>query len=401
VTDSSRADVWLARREVEAAWAGYTANARAPKARPVVQRSWERSSAHIGVDRREAPVDAGTLATDWRTSPLHAAVAPLRDEVERLVADGDFVLAVTDASCRILWTSGSRWMRNRAASVNFVPGGRWDEASIGTNALDLALRTASPQEVFSAEHFAAVIHDWVCYSAPILDPRSGQPLGVVDLSTTWDRANPLALHTVTMLGRAMSQLVRPGDEAGAPVLRLELLGGAEVTLDGRVIALSPRQIEILAVLAANPRGLNLDALHARVYPDHAAGMATCKAEVSHLRRALGGGIGSRPYRLLWAATSDHDEVEALLRAGDVRRAVQRYTGPLLPGSEAPEIAERRIYLATALRTAALELADADLLFDLGQRAPEDIEVHERCLALLGPADERRPLVAARLRLAWA
>ena len=34
-------------------------------------------------------------------------------------------------------------MRRKAETVNFVPGGRWDEASVGTNALAIASRTAS------------------------------------------------------------------------------------------------------------------------------------------------------------------------------------------------------------------------------------------------------------------
>ena len=62
---------------------------------------------------------------------------------------------MTDAETRILWTYGGRVMRRKAETVNFVPGGRWDEASVGTNALDLANRTGDPSMVFSAEHYAA------------------------------------------------------------------------------------------------------------------------------------------------------------------------------------------------------------------------------------------------------
>ena len=54
------------------------------------------------------------------------------------------MLAVTDPQTRILWTYGGRVMRRKAESVNFVPGGRWDDQSVGTNALDLANRTAAP-----------------------------------------------------------------------------------------------------------------------------------------------------------------------------------------------------------------------------------------------------------------
>jgi hypothetical protein len=46
------------------------------------------------------------------------------------------------------------------------------------------------------------------------------------------------------------------------------------------------------------RGIaTLEELHAFVYGDRAVGATTLKAEISHLRRALGGAIASRPYRL--------------------------------------------------------------------------------------------------------
>ena len=39
-------------------------------------------------------------------------------------------------------------MRRKAESVNFVAGGRWDDESVGTNALDLANRLSRPAMVF-------------------------------------------------------------------------------------------------------------------------------------------------------------------------------------------------------------------------------------------------------------
>jgi hypothetical protein len=93
--------------------------------------------------------------------------------------------------------------------VNFVPGGRWDEASVGTNALDLALRLDSTATVYSAEHFSSCVHDWVCYAAPVHDPRTGQQLGVLDLSTTWDRAHPIGPATARALARLLEREARP------------------------------------------------------------------------------------------------------------------------------------------------------------------------------------------------
>jgi hypothetical protein len=51
---------------------------------------------------------------------------------------------VTDEDGRILWSAGGATMR-RAAERRSVPGGRWDEASAGTNALGLALLSGQPR----------------------------------------------------------------------------------------------------------------------------------------------------------------------------------------------------------------------------------------------------------------
>ncbi len=92
-------------------------------------------------------------------------------------------------------------MRRKAETVNFVAGGRWDDQSVGTNALDLANRLDAPAMVFSAEHYASIVHNWVCWAAPVHDPVTGAQLGVIDLSTTWDRTHPIGLATARVMAR--------------------------------------------------------------------------------------------------------------------------------------------------------------------------------------------------------
>jgi hypothetical protein len=400
--DEPAGDLRRTRRLAQDAWAAYVSTRAAAGVRDLVSKSWRRSATVVPADATCAPVDEQVdVAGQWRTSPLFSAVSALRDDLDRVVEDGACVAAITDETGKILWTHGSRWMRRRAEQVNFVPGGRWDEASIGTNALDLALRTATPQQVFSAEHFASAVHEWVCYAAPVLDPRSGRPIAVVDLSSTWDKANPLGLATATMIGRALSQLVEVHPDAGdTRVVTVRMLGSTpSAVVDGRRVSLSPRQLEVLSVLAAHPGGLSLNALHARVYPDLSVSLGTLKSEVSYLRRALGGGVASRPYRLLWPVVADFEQVADLVKHGALARALDHYTGPLAPSSESPDLVARRIWLHTALREAAIAAGDVTALFRIGERHPEDIEVHERCWRLLDDDDPRRSVVLARLALA--
>ena len=112
------------------------------------------------------------------------------------------MLAVTDAETRILWTYGGRVMRRKAETVNFVPGGRWDEAERRhQRARPGQPDRRTPSMVFSAEHFAPIVHNWVCWAAPVHDPVTGEQLGVIDLSTTWDRTHPIGLATARVMAR--------------------------------------------------------------------------------------------------------------------------------------------------------------------------------------------------------
>ncbi len=126
-------------------------------------------------------------------------------------------------------------------------------------------------------------------------------LGVVDLSTTWDRTHPIGLATARVLARLIETAMPLSaanpmlvEERGPTGLQLRLLGNAEATLDGSRLLLNRRQTEILAILALHPDGLSLDRLHALVYGDQAVTLSTLKAEVSHLRAALGGQLRRAP-----------------------------------------------------------------------------------------------------------
>jgi transcriptional regulator of acetoin/glycerol metabolism len=379
--------------------------------RPEILRSWERSAPAVGIDVAEAPMaDESDTASIWNESPLQLAVERVESELRRTAEDGDVVVAVTDAETRILWTYGGRMMRRKAETVNFVPGGRWDDTSVGTNALDLATRHDAPAMVFSAEHYAPIVHNWVCWAAPVHDPVSGEQLGVIDLSTTWDRTHPIGLATARVLARLIETAMpvsrqHPslgGQEPRTPVpgLDLSLLGAAEAHLDGSRLLLNRRQTEILALLALNPAGLSLEQLHAQLYGDQAITFSTLKAEVSHLRSALNGQLASRPYRLTMAVRIDVNEVLRRLRAGQVRAAVAAYGGDLMPGTESPALVELADYVAVALREALLADPHPQAVARYTALAPYDTEVMEVCLAVMGDsAHPAKALLKGRLAAA--
>ncbi|MEX3099218.1 hypothetical protein, partial [Serratia ureilytica] len=100
--------------------------------RPEIYSSWTRSGASITTDVTHAPLtDEEETRAYWQGAPLPVAVSRVEDDLRRTAEDGDLVLAVTDRDARVLWTYGGRVMRRKAESVNFVPGARWDDESVG------------------------------------------------------------------------------------------------------------------------------------------------------------------------------------------------------------------------------------------------------------------------------
>lgn len=405
------ADLQARRLDAVRAWTSFVERGddAAGLVRPEILSSWTRSEAAVPTDVTEAPLaDEADTAARWRGSPLQAAVERVEAELRRTAEDGDLVVAITDAQTRILWTYGGRVMRRKAETVNFVAGGRWDDQSVGTNALDLANRLAAPAMVFSAEHYAPIVHNWVCWAAPVHDPLTGVQLGVIDLSTTWDRSHPIGLATARVLARLIETAMpasahhptASADEGTEPGLVMRLLGTAETWLDGQRLLLNRRQTEVLALLAMHPEGLSLEHLHALVYGDQAVTLSTLKAEVSHLRSALGGQLASRPYRLPMPITTDVDLVLGLLRRGRVAAAVDAYGGDLLPGTNSPALTELGEYVAVAVREALLADPQPDAVIRYGELAPYDTEVVEVCLAaLVGRPHPAVPLLKARLAAA--
>ena len=397
-------DLHARRVDAVRAWTRFVEAGDADAVRPEIQRSWELSGV-VSPAVTHAPLDdEGDTADFWKASPLQTAVSRVQDELRRTAEDGDLVVAVTDEQTRILWTYGGRVMRRKAETVNFVPGGRWDEASVGTNALAIAGRTGAPSMVFSAEHYAEVVHNWVCWAAPVFDPVTGRSLGVIDLSTTWDRSHPIGLATARVMARLIEgalptdrRTTLAGDVAPTePGLTLTLLGTAQVWLDGQRLLLNRRQTEILALLALHPSGLSVEHLHALLYGDASVTTSTLKAEVSHLRAALSGQLSSRPYRLTMPVATDVEEVQRLLRRGDVRAAVRAYGGDLLPGTDSPALVQMGDYLAVSVREALLAHPDADAVLRYSELAPYDTAVVEACLAALPVHHPVVPLLKGRL-----
>jgi len=154
-----------------------------------------------------------------------------------------------------------------------------------------------------------------------------------------------------------------GTEAWAPGARLRALGRDSAVLEtgGRVLQLSPRHSEIVVALALAGHGVSGERLAVDL-SEREVPASTLRAEMTRLRAVLGPALlGSRPYALLCSVHTDFGDVADLLAAGRTAEALARYSGPLLPRSDAPVVVEQRRCLEQQLRGAVLAAGDTALL----------------------------------------
>jgi hypothetical protein len=358
----------------------------APPARPrrMVERSWVRVRGHgVSPDLGDPPGPLDPVEVERRrlASPLNRVLPELRASLTSVADDARHVMVITDARGVVLWREGSPAVRHRADSLGFTEGADWSEGMVGTNAIGTALAEAAPVQIFSAEHFVRSHHVWTCTACPVHDPRTGELLGVVDVSGPAETVHPTTVALVcTAVKLAESSLWRQHEgrlealrAVGAPLLagvsgpglvvddhgwvaavtgmptldrvavprqdqplvvhgigpcRSEPVPGGwllrgdgaagaarrerlrlTLELDSRppravvegtnrwLHPLSTRHAEVLLLLAgAGEAGMNTAELSRALYGD-GEHLVTVRAELSRLRRTLGGLLLARPYRI--------------------------------------------------------------------------------------------------------
>ncbi|SFF76040.1 GAF domain-containing protein [Curtobacterium sp. YR515] len=378
--------------------------------RPLVAASWRRSAR---VDPETVPtpsIGEDELDALRRAGPLGTALPVVRRLLLDDVRSAGCVVALADASGRLVWVDGARSARRAAEGMGFVPGADWAEERAGTSAPGTALRLGRAVQIHAEEHYATAVKGFSCTAVPLRD-AAGTVVGALDI-TGDDRA--VERHTLPLLtataAAAEAELAlaalsartahRP---AAAPSAELTLLGSDTATLQvgSRSVALSERHSEILAVLAANPQGLAAADLAVAVYGDPRA-VQTLRAEVVRLRRvlahhALDARLTSRPYRLEGIRT-DVETVLSALDRGARLQAVDRYTGPVLPGSASPGVDDLRDRVRSRFRESLLQDGGVDALQAWARTADgaADEQVLRALLAALPRRSPRRAGVVAAI-----
>lgn len=398
--------------------------------RDVIATSWERSRlAGVNADAGLAPVtiDEGEARSRWEEHPFARAVAAVRELLIDTGQASHQVLLFCDSDGTILCVEGESGIVSAAREARITPGALWSEAAAGTNAMGTALATGHPVQIFSAEHYAWPVHGWTCSAAPVRDPITGRPAGVLDLSGGIETAHPHSLAVVSAAARIMEDELRrlsvpadvplhdrrvvavrhtfvrpvPRPIATVPVSLAVLgQGAAELTIGDVTYTLSPRHGELLTLMALRPSGWTTEQLALELLGEFGKAVSI-RAELSRLRRILGSLLLSHPYRLSVPIETDFGEVERLLGLGDVAGSLARFAdGELLADSSSPAITEARFGLTMTVREAVIASGDPELIASWLKLPAGDDDVQAcRSLMALCPsnADPRHVLAAGRLR----
>ncbi|MBK0420500.1 transcriptional regulator [Leucobacter sp. CSA2] len=397
--------------------------------REVVLDSWLRSR-HRTVSP-DAPPGGLALSDDElaELQRIHPIVRML-PVVNRLLleeaSESGFLVAIGDATGRLLWIDGDRRLRGKAEDIGFAVGTDWSEESVGTSAPGAALSLDHSIQVLGAEHYNRAVHHWSCTAAPVHDPLTGAIIGVIDVTGDDGAASPhilplveatlAAVEAELKLEALRGQIAGARSGGGAPSAataehrspriaapRLLVLGRetAQLETDRGPLPVSGRHAEILLALAASPNGVNAAALADRVYGADASEL-TLRPELVRLRRWLAqSGTGlelrSRPYRLSGPLRSDATDVMEALGRGAHRVALAAYEGAALPTSLSPAAEDLRHEVDATLREAMLQSAAPEVLFEYANRwAADDAQVWETLLQTLPALSPKRARVVAKL-----
>ncbi|MGC2940490.1 MULTISPECIES: helix-turn-helix domain-containing protein [unclassified Brevibacterium] len=392
---------------------GLQTRSSGPVVRTSVLESWDRSLARLrDPDSVQVQVafEADRLAEVRRRHPFHAIMPLLRSHLIEPARDAGLLAALGDEQGRLLWVEGERGVRNRAEAMGFVSGSDWSEEVMGTSAPALALRSGRPVQVSQAEHFAPDVRSWSCSAVPVTHPLTGQVIGIIDVTGGDDAVSsivlPLLSSTAKAAGAQLSQLFTPqqihtGTEAVGT--RLTVLGPSPAleAPGGRRIPLTRRHAEILLLLHRFPEGISGAGLVERLWTVGGSEV-TVRAEINRLRRTIGDlgdlRIEARPYRLRGDVDSDLERTVQALAKGDADSALERFSGTVLPDSEAPGVREIGAEVDALMRETLLQEGTWQQLWRFANLPDfrDDVEVLMTVLRLAPPEAAERNAAVVRL-----
>jgi len=304
-----------------------------------ILQSWQRCQrGGLSVDAQpevEPLPDARLRELRQRQETLWRLARPELDGLAADIAATGSIALLTDEAGWILDAEGNPAFLDKAGRVALMPGVRWDETTVGTNAIGTAIVEGRSVEVRGGEHYFAPHAILTCSATPIFDPY-GQRVGVLDISGD---ARQQHLHARVLARQAVAHIEHRYFEAGlgdCEVVRLHHDAGLLGTAREGVLGFRNGRL-----VAANRAGLALFGL------DH-------------------GDIGRAPYEALFDGPLSrlHDDGALVDRQG---RALYGHVSPSGGATVRSPLPARPTPAAPARAAAAAVRVDATPLFDAAQQ----------------------------------
>ena len=325
------------RRELDRPWSQFViAHTQPDGIRHEILQSWSlcRDLYHIdpGMRRSLLGIPSGELEVKAVENEALRVGQPFLLEVNKALEGTGFVLAFFDSDCSMLACLGNPKVCENLQEINFCPGGNWKEEVAGTNGPGTALARREAVQVIASEHFVEAWHKWACYAAPILDPVSGQPIAVVDVTGYKNATQPFMLPLVSSVARAIQmELACRQMRKDSTIIEEYVQTAAQRPNDGviavdhrgRILRMSPSAERLLRVPHALSRAENIPELR-----DLLSSLSTRAKSLGHrsLEVAYIAASGQQLRAAAQAVVGENQLIGAVVTLNDNQSAARRDPG---------------------------------------------------------------------------
>lgn len=193
---------------------------------------------------------------------------PFMQDLRKLVASSGFIVTLADRHGYLIEVIGDSELLESERGLNFVPGIKWTEESVGTTAISLALQDQEPVQVVGCEHYCREHHGWACSAAPLRDWRGGI-IGVLNVTGPQEQVHCHTLGMVVAAAAAISNLLQvrhaqveheKAAQLHATIVNSISDGLLTLDRDGLVTFINPTGARILQVDGATAVGKHISSL---------------------------------------------------------------------------------------------------------------------------------------------
>ncbi|WP_439943948.1 sigma-54-dependent Fis family transcriptional regulator [Streptomyces sp. BBFR115] len=176
-----------------------TQDPRTRRVRPEIESSWSRSRLNGLRQDGEPALTHGTVAGG---GILVRAALPVLDRGQAELDEARCALVLADREAHVIDVRcGDGMFRKALAAFGIVPGVRFGEEQVGTNAVGTPLETRQGLLVCGTDHFMTAFRGFACYGHPIIHPITRRTEGVVNIGAFSGEEHPLFAPLVRRIVR--------------------------------------------------------------------------------------------------------------------------------------------------------------------------------------------------------